>query len=106
MSQWHSEDEDRFVLLGLSSCKSPGPFRCPAARLRRHGRPDWHLDDPRSTGKALTGPTLGSYWRYRVGDCRLVRDIQDGAPCILVVEVGNRREIYRCIVSGQPLTKG
>ena len=52
------------------------------------------LDDPRSTGKALTGP-LGGFWRYRVGDYRLICDIQDGALCVLVVEIGNRREVYR-----------
>ena len=53
------------------------------------------LTDPRSTGKALTGPQLGSYWRYRVGDYRIICDIQDGKLCVLVIEVGNRREIYR-----------
>lgn len=53
------------------------------------------LDDPRSMGKALTGPQLGTYWRYRVGDYRIICDIQDGALCILVIEVGNRREMYR-----------
>ena len=53
------------------------------------------LDNPRSTGKALTGPQLGAYWRYRVGDYRIICDIQDEALCILVIEVGNRRDIYR-----------
>lgn len=53
------------------------------------------LDDPHSMGKALTGPQLGTYWRYRVGDYRIICDIQDGALCILVIEVGNRREVYR-----------
>ena len=52
------------------------------------------LDNPRSTGKALTGP-LGGLWRYRVGDCRVICDIQDGALRVLVVQVGNRREVYR-----------
>jgi mRNA interferase RelE/StbE len=52
------------------------------------------LANPRSTGKALTGP-LGGLWRYRVGDCRVVCEIQDGALRVLVVRVGNRREIYR-----------
>ena len=52
------------------------------------------LEDPRSTGKALTGP-LGAFWRYRVGDCRVICDIQVGALRVLVVQVGNRREIYR-----------
>lgn len=51
-------------------------------------------ENPRNTGKALTGP-LGGLWRYRVGDCRVICDIQDGALRVLVVQVGNRREIYR-----------
>ena len=51
--------------------------------------------DPRSTGKALTGPLLGAFWRYRVGDCGIICDLQDGALRVLVVEVGNRRDIYR-----------
>lgn len=53
------------------------------------------LDDPRSTGKALTGPQLGAYWRYRVGDYRIICEIQDDALCVLVIEVGNRRDVYR-----------
>lgn len=53
------------------------------------------LDDPRTTGKAQTGPHLGAYWRYRVGDYRIICDIQDGALCVLVIEIGNRREVYR-----------
>ena len=51
-------------------------------------------EDPRGTGKALKGP-LGYLWRYRVGDFRIICDIQDGALRILVVTIGNRREIYR-----------
>lgn len=52
-------------------------------------------NDPRKTGEALTGPMLGAYWRYRVGDYRIICDIQDGALCVLVIEIGNRREVYR-----------
>lgn len=52
------------------------------------------LENPRSAGKSLTGP-LGGLWRYRVGDCRVICDIQDGALRVLVVQVGNRRDIYR-----------
>lgn len=52
------------------------------------------LENPHSTGKALTGP-LGGFWRYRVGDCRMISDILDGALRVLVLQVGNRREIYR-----------
>lgn len=53
------------------------------------------LADPRAAGKNLVGPRMGSYWRYRVGDVRVICDIQDHALVILVVEVGHRREIYR-----------
>lgn len=52
------------------------------------------LDNPRCTGKALTGP-LGEFWRYRVGNYRLICDIQDDAVRVLVVQVGNRRDVYR-----------
>lgn len=52
-------------------------------------------DDPRSLGKNLVGPKLGAYWRYRVGDIRVICSIQDGEMRVLVIEVGNRREVYR-----------
>jgi mRNA interferase RelE/StbE len=51
-------------------------------------------DDPRRIGKALKGP-LGDLWRYRVGDYRIICDIQDGVLTVLVLQIGNRREIYR-----------
>ena len=47
--------------------------------------------DPRSLGQALTGPRLGEYWRYRVGDMRIICDIRDGELVVLVIEVANRR---------------
>lgn len=52
------------------------------------------LKDARSAGKALVGP-LGELWRYRVGDYRLICEIRDGALLILVVQLGNRRDVYR-----------
>jgi mRNA interferase RelE/StbE len=52
------------------------------------------LEDPRSLGKALTGP-LGELWRYRVGDCRVICDIRDDALRVLVVRVGSRDKVYR-----------
>jgi mRNA interferase RelE/StbE len=51
--------------------------------------------NPRDTGKALTGPLLGTFWRYRVGDYRIICDIQDGKLCVLVIEIGHRRDVYR-----------
>ena len=50
--------------------------------------------DPRQHGKALTG-TLGQYWRYRVGDYRLLAEINDTEVVIIIIEIGHRREIYR-----------
>jgi mRNA interferase RelE/StbE len=53
------------------------------------------LENPRSIGKALKGSKLGSFWRYRVGDFRIVACIEDDALRVLVVRVGNRRQVYR-----------
>jgi mRNA interferase RelE/StbE len=53
------------------------------------------LDDPRSIGEALKGSRLGEFWKYRVGDCRIISSIEDGALRILVVRIANRREVYR-----------
>lgn len=52
------------------------------------------LDDPRSVGKALQGEFAGS-WRYRVGDVRIIVRIEDGELVVLVLAVGNRRDVYR-----------
>jgi mRNA interferase RelE/StbE len=53
------------------------------------------LDDPRSVGDALKGSKLGDFWKYRVGDYRIIASIQDNTLSILVVRIGNRREVYR-----------
>lgn len=53
------------------------------------------LDDPRSIGEALKGFKLGEFWKYRVGDYRIISHIEDQRLCILVVRIGNRKEIYR-----------
>ena len=51
------------------------------------------LADPRSLGKNLKGPKMGEYWRYRVGDIRVICNISDGQMTVLVIEIGNRREV-------------
>ncbi len=53
------------------------------------------LDDPRSIGEALQGPRLSEFWKYRVGDYRIICSIEDAILRVLVVKVGNRREVYR-----------
>lgn len=53
------------------------------------------LEDPRSIGEALKGSELGDLWKYRVGDYRIIANIEDSRICIVIVRVGNRREVYR-----------
>ena len=50
-------------------------------------------EDPRLHGKALTANKSGQ-WRYRIGDYRVLAEIQDEKITILVLTVGHRREIY------------
>lgn len=51
--------------------------------------------DPRSLGAALKGDELGQFWKYRVGDYRLIAEIHDQEIRILVLRLGHRREVYR-----------
>ena len=53
------------------------------------------LDNPRDIGEALAGAKLGNYWKYRVGDWRIICDIQDRRIVVRILRVGNRREVYR-----------
>ena len=53
------------------------------------------LKDPCSIGEALRGSDLGDLWKYRVGDYRIISKIEDGALRILVVRIGDRKEVYR-----------
>lgn len=50
--------------------------------------------DPRVHGKGLTANRSGE-WRYRVGDYRLLAEIQDGKLVILMLTVGHRSEVYQ-----------
>jgi mRNA interferase RelE/StbE len=51
-------------------------------------------DNPRKSGRALKGD-LGLFWRYRVGDYRIICQIEDETIMILVLSVGHRKEVYR-----------
>ena len=53
------------------------------------------LDDPRSLGAALHGSRLGEFWKYRVGDYRIICKIEDERLIVLVLRVGHRKQIYR-----------
>lgn len=51
------------------------------------------LDNPRSKGRALKGELTG-YWRFRVGNFRVICDIVDSQMLILTIDLGHRRNIY------------
>jgi mRNA interferase RelE/StbE len=53
------------------------------------------LENPRSIGEALKGSELGDLWKYRVGDYRIIASIEDKLVRILIVRIGNRREVNR-----------
>ena len=73
--------------------KKPGPSGAARIRdcLRDRIAP---LQDPRQLGKPLRGSELGAFWRYRVGDYRILCELRDGELLVLVIEVGHRRSIY------------
>jgi mRNA interferase RelE/StbE len=51
--------------------------------------------DPRKNGEALKGSTLGEFWKYQAGNFRIIASIQDKTICILILRIGNRKEIYK-----------
>lgn len=51
------------------------------------------VKNPRVMGKPLKGP-LSSFWRYRVGDYRIIVDIVENCLIIQVVQVGHRKDVY------------
>jgi mRNA interferase RelE/StbE len=52
-------------------------------------------DNPRAIGAALQGETYGEFWKYRVGDYRIIARIEDARFVVLVVKVGDRKDVYR-----------
>ncbi|EPU3936688.1 type II toxin-antitoxin system RelE family toxin [Morganella morganii] len=51
------------------------------------------LEDPRQSGKSLKGE-LGEFWRYRIGDYRILCEIRDHELIILAATIGHRKEVY------------
>lgn len=51
-------------------------------------------DNPRVRGKALKA-NLSDYWRYRVGNYRVITEIKDDDLVVVAVEIGHRKEIYK-----------
>ena len=52
-----------------------------------------NLDDPRKIGERLKGP-LREFWKYRIGDYRLICSLKDDRLVVIVLHVGHRREVY------------
>lgn len=52
-----------------------------------------NCENPRAHGKSLTANRAGQ-WRYRVGDYRLIAEIEDKQIIVLIINVGHRRDIY------------
>ena len=75
----------------LSDLDKPAAIRIRRFLLDRLAQ----LDDPRSIGQALKGTSLGNYWKYRVEDYRVIATIEDSTVRILVVRIGNRKDVYR-----------
>jgi len=53
------------------------------------------LKDPRIIGDPLKGPKLNNFWRYRVGNYRIITDIQDKLLIIVVIRIGHQKDVYK-----------
>ena len=53
-----------------------------------------NLDDLRQVGERLRG-TLSEFWRYRVGDYRIICSLESERLVVLVLRIGHRREVYQ-----------
>lgn len=51
--------------------------------------------NPRALGEALHGSELGNFWKYRIGDYRIICHIEDQTVTVTVIKIGHRRDIYR-----------
>ncbi|MCL2316605.1 MAG: type II toxin-antitoxin system RelE/ParE family toxin [Actinomycetia bacterium] len=65
-----------------------------ARRVRRYMDAVIASGQPRARGQGLSG-RLAGYWRYRIGDYRVIAEIQDGRLVVLALDLGHRSEIYR-----------
>jgi len=80
--EWSTRAEEQLTKLDRSVAKA----------LVRFMSERVHRADPRSIGKQLKA---SDFWRYRVGDYRILCHIEDEQLVVLVVELGHRREVYR-----------
>ncbi len=87
MTRWHLETSPQFdkAVRKLD--------RQTLLRVKSYLEAVCELDDPRVRGKSLSGD-LGGYWRYRIGDYRVIVEIRDSVLVIVAVGLGHRSEIY------------
>ncbi|HEX13189.1 MAG: type II toxin-antitoxin system mRNA interferase toxin, RelE/StbE family [Desulfurella sp.] len=52
-------------------------------------------DNPRKLGKTLKGSKLGDFYRYRVGNYRIICVIEDDNLLVIVIRIAHRKEVYR-----------
>ena len=52
------------------------------------------LDNPCLIGEALKGSKLGDFWKYRVGNYRIICSVEDDVMKVLVLRVAHRRKVY------------
>ncbi len=62
------------------------------SRIERFLKEGLDRADPRTSGRSLVGEP---FWRYRVGDYRLLASIEDDVLTVLIVGVAHRRDVYR-----------
>ena len=80
-----------FTPAAVKQLKNLGPEN--GRRITRYLRKNI-CNNPREQGKSLKGD-LREFWRYRVGNFRVLVRIEDDRLVVLVIHVGDRREIYR-----------
>jgi len=51
--------------------------------------------NPRDIGEPLKGQKLGNYWKYRIGSYRVIADIRDNELLIMIIRIGDRKEVYK-----------
>lgn len=62
-------------------------------RIRQYLSQVIELDDPRSRGRGLAANRAG-YWRYRIGDCRVIVEIVEDQLRVIAISLGHRSSIY------------
>ena len=83
----------RYELEVLTAAKRQLAALDGSVRKRVAARIDSLAEEPRPSGcKKLTG---SEHWRIRIGDYRVIYDIDDGRLVVLVIRAGHRREVYR-----------